>query len=177
MPRKDKIKYLIIHTSSSAWGSVDVIRDWHTLPPPKGRGWADIGYHYVITNGFLTYDHLKKNTPDAQADGHVWPGRDLDHDGDVEEEVGAHCVGYNDKSLGICLVGSGGKYTKAQLESLYSICLRLMTHYNIPVDNVLGHYETPNGKSQGKSCPDLDMVKIREMLAFLLRVGPATCKG
>ena len=24
------------------------IRSWHTLDPPKGRGWSDIGYHFVI---------------------------------------------------------------------------------------------------------------------------------
>lgn len=28
---------------------LDDIRDWHVKKPPAGRGWSDIGYHYVIT--------------------------------------------------------------------------------------------------------------------------------
>lgn len=170
MPKSANIKYLIIHTADSKWGTVEVIRKWHTDPPPLGRGWADIGYQYVITNPFPTYESLKSNKPDMSYDGKLWPGRDLDHDGDVEEEVGAHCVGFNDKSLGICLVGSGGQYTGNQIFKLYATCLQLTQKYGIPAANVLGHYETENGKSQGKTCPDIDMPKFRESLSFLMNV-------
>lgn len=176
MPRQERIKYLIIHTSDSKWGSVDAIREWHTLPSPKGRGWSDIGYHYAITNGYLTYKDLKNLKPDSAADGKEWTGRDIDKDGNVDEEIGAHCLGYNDKSLGICLVGSDGKYTEKQIEQLYATCLRLMTRYDIPVTNVLGHYETESGKMEGKTCPDTDMREVRKMLAFIQRIGPSTCK-
>jgi hypothetical protein len=170
MPKPENIKYLIIHTSDSKWGSVEVIKKWHTDPPPQGRGWVDIGYHYVITNQYPTYESLKNNRPDILSDGQLCPGRDTDHDGDVEEEIGAHCVGYNDKSLGICLVGAKGEYTTKQIDRLYATCLQLMARYNIPVANVLGHYETDNGKSQGKTCPDIDMPKMRETLSLLQRV-------
>lgn len=168
MPKPQDIKYLIIHTSDSKWGSVDVIRDWHTLPPPKGRGWVDIGYHYVITNGFLDYRSLKNNVPQLQYDGQIFPGRDIDHDGDVEEEIGAHCIGYNHNGLGICLVGAHGVYTPAQLNSLYRLCIDLMKKYNIPVDNVLGHYETADGRRQGKTCPDYPCDVLRGILASKL---------
>lgn len=170
MPKPENIKFLIVHTSDSKWGTVDAIRKWHTDKPPMGRGWADIGYHYVITNPFPTYNNIKNNKPDVSYDGASWPGRDLDHDGDVEEEVGAHCVGFNDKSLGICMVGADGKYTQNQMERLYAVCIHLMAKYNIPVLNVLGHYETENGRSQGKTCPDIDMPKFRESLSFLNNV-------
>jgi N-acetylmuramoyl-L-alanine amidase len=174
MPAPEKIKYLIIHTSDSRWGSVDVIRHWHVDPPPMGRGWVDIGYHYVITNGFLTYQQLKNNVADQTFDGKVCNGRDTDHDGDVEEEVGAHCVGFNDKSLGICLVGAHGIYTQKQTDQLYALCKTLMAKYKIPVSNVLGHYETENGRSQGKTCPDIDMKKWRAQMALLLQPKPTT---
>lgn len=170
MPAPDKIKYLIIHTSDSKWGSVEVVRKWHTDPPPLGRGWQDIGYQYLITNGFLDYQSLKNNKRDPASDGKLWPGRDLDHDGDVEEELGAHCVGFNDKSLGICLIGSDGAYTPAQMARLYATCIKLCAKYGIPVSNVLGHYETENGRSQGKTCPDIEMKQFRANLQLMVDV-------
>ena len=27
---------------------IDDIRKWHTDPRPKGNGWSDVGYHYVV---------------------------------------------------------------------------------------------------------------------------------
>lgn len=164
MPADAKIKYLLIHTSDSKWGSVEVIRQWHTDPPPKGRGWADIGYHFCIQNQFPTYNSLATNKPDTKSDGQLRPGRPL-------AQMGAHCVGFNDKSIGICLVGAQGKYTAKQLETLKATCISFMKKYNIPVENVLGHYETDNGKSQGKTCPDIDMVKYRLELAAAIKLG------
>lgn len=157
MPAANKIKYIVVHTSDSKWGDVSVIRQWHTDPPPKGRGWSDIGYHFVITNGFDTYNSLVTNRRGI-SDGRVNPGRPLNLDG-------AHCVGYNQNSIGICLVGAGGKYTQGQLDALEGFCLSMMKVYNIPVVNVIGHYETKNGKSQGKTCPDIDMAAWRDRLA------------
>ena len=41
-----EISKIILHCSDSEWGSASVIDQWH-----KERGWTEIGYHYVITNG------------------------------------------------------------------------------------------------------------------------------
>ncbi len=157
MPASNKIKYIVVHTSDSKWGDVGVIRQWHTDKPPKGRGWSDIGYHFVITNGYDTYNALvtKKR---SSSDGIVAPGRPLDQDG-------AHCVGFNQNSIGICLVGAAGNYTEKQILSLERFCINMMKTYNIPVVNVIGHYETKNGQSQGKTCPDIDMKAWRNRLA------------
>ena len=46
---KRTISKVIVHVSDSAWGDVEAIRRWHIQ-----RGWSDIGYHYVITNGRRT---------------------------------------------------------------------------------------------------------------------------
>lgn len=159
MPAANKIKYIVVHTSDSKWGSVDVIRSWHTDPPPKGRGWSDIGYHYVITNGFDTYNALVTNKRTI-TNGIIQPGRPLHLDG-------AHCVGFNQNSIGICLVGANGVYTSSQTKALESFCLEKMATYNIPVTNIIGHYETKNGRSQGKTCPDINMVDWRARLAKL----------
>ena len=103
MPRPEDIKYVILHITDSGWGSVQSIRQWHTDPPPLGRGWADIGYHYCIGNGYPTYDGYLYRRLEMDADGAIWPGRDLDRDGDVDEEFGAHALGFNSRSLGIAI--------------------------------------------------------------------------
>jgi len=157
----NKPKFLILHTSDSKWGSVEVIRRWHTDKPPQGRGWNDIGYHYIIENGYPTYSQLKEEKRDVLLNGKICHGR-------KESDIGAHCVGYNTNSLGICLVGAGGIYTEEQMVSMYSLCMKLMKKYNIPVESILGHCETP--KSGGKTCPDLDMKSVRQTLTLLIKV-------
>ena len=117
MPATDKLKHLVIHTSDSAWGDVTEITKWHIA-----KGWTTIGYHYVITNPYPTYNDLKKKTPQLAFNGKVCLGRDTDHDGDVDEEIGAHTLGYNTKSIGICLIGKKRRiYRRAD-----SICYRTM---------------------------------------------------
>jgi len=80
------IDTVIVHCSATKPSmdiGVDVIRQWH-----MNKGWSDIGYHYVI-----------------RRNGAVELGRDLDKDGDVDEEIGAHAYGHNATSIGICLIG------------------------------------------------------------------------
>ena len=83
------INKIIVHCSASPEGknfSVSEIRRWHLQ-----RGFADIGYHFVI-----------------YLDGSVHVGRPL-------HKSGAHCKGQNKNSIGICYVGgldSDGKTPK-----------------------------------------------------------------
>ncbi len=111
----------------------DEIRAWHLA-----RGWSDIGYHYVI-----------------RRDGTLENGRDLDKDGNVDEEIGAHAFGFNANSIGICLIGGlaedkGGSecnYTSAQWKTLEEL-IRLKRH-EYPDVEVIGH----NDISSSKTCP------------------------
>ena len=52
-----KLKYLIIHCTATPEGRAVTsaqIRQWHTSPPPQGRGWKQVGYSDMIhTNGML----------------------------------------------------------------------------------------------------------------------------
>ena len=81
----NKISRFIIHCSANGPNSrigAYEIRKYHTLPVAQGgRGWEDIGYHFVI-----------------KRDGTVEQGRKLEYQG-------AHYTGYNAGSIGICLVG------------------------------------------------------------------------
>lgn len=128
-----KIDYIIIHCSATKegidWKAKD-IDQWH-----KQRGFNKIGYHYVI-----------------DLDGTVEMGRD-------ENEVGAHCVGYNKTSIGICYVGGLDRNlnpkdtrTDKQKEALWNLVIKLLAKY--PNANVYGHY-----KFAKKACPCFNVEK------------------
>ena len=74
-----KINEIIIHCSATTEGrhfTVEDVRRWH-----KDRGFADVGYHYLI-----------------YLDGSVHAGRPI-------TQVGAHCLGHNAHSIGVCYIG------------------------------------------------------------------------
>jgi len=126
-----KINEIIVHCSATREGqeiSVDTIRQWHIR-----RGWSDIGYHFVI-----------------YLDGSVHEGRPL-------ERIGAHTIGHNRNSIGVCYAGGMNKeYTKAkdtrttaQKESLKKL---LMSYKNKYKDiKIYGHRDFAN-----KACPSFD---------------------
>lgn len=142
------IKKIVIHCSDSGFGNVPLIRLWHTAPPPQGRGWKDIGYHYIIQNGVDT----ARDEYQEHLDGKLCIGRPV-------EQVGAHCKGHNADSIGICLVGKT-EFTERQFEELYKFLLALLKEYKLQPGNVYGHREF----DPGKTCPNFDMATVRAEL-------------
>lgn len=130
------ITKVIIHAADTP-ADMDIgaeeIRRWHV----EGNGWSDIGYHYVI-----------------RRDGRIELGRDLDGDGDVEDEQGAHVYGHNRGTLGICMVG--GKpdcnYTAAQWRSLAWLVRDILGRHGLTPADVYGHRDFDDGKT----CPQFD---------------------
>lgn len=134
-----KIDAAIIHCADT-YPDMDIgveeIRRWHV----EDRGWKDVGYHYII-----------------RRDGTLENGRDLDGDGDVLEEVGAHAMGFNAHSVGICLVGGKSRktkgpdfnFTKAQMIKLHALVSILRDMF--PGIEVIGHRDV-----SGKACPSFD---------------------
>jgi N-acetylmuramoyl-L-alanine amidase len=132
----DDVKYIVVHCSATP-ASMDVgaseIDRWH-----RARGWLRIGYHAVI-----------------RRDGTVEMGRALD-------EMGAHALGYNDKSVAVCLVGGielvNGKqiatpnFTPEQYATLSFLLVEWTERF--PHAEVLGHRDLPNVK---KDCPSFDV--------------------
>lgn len=134
-----RIDEIIIHCAATPEGkkfTAADIRRWHTAKPPKGNGWSDIGYHYVIL-----------------LDGTVENGRPV-------EKVGAHCEGRNAYSIGVCLIGgrtedgkkSKDTRTEAQNASLLNLVRELQKLYRIPSSGIHGHNEFAN-----KACPAFDV--------------------
>ena len=129
-----KITEIIVHCSDTVEGTnwtVDDLRKWH-----KDRGWLDIGYHYVV-----------------YLDGSIHKGR-------PDEVVGAHCVGHNAHSIGVCYIGGkeAGTFrakdtrTPAQQEALLRLLIVLVCRY--PAAEIYGHRDFANRK-----CPCFDARK------------------
>lgn len=107
------------------------IRLWHMSPP---RRWSDIGYHYVVDR-----------------DGAVAPGR-------PESRVGAHTLGHNKDSIGVCLIGGRlssptdppeKHFTARQLAETRRLVDALTLRY--PGATVHGHNEFA-----ARACPGFD---------------------
>lgn len=134
--RKSSDRYIdtiIIHcadTPSTMDIGVEEIREWHV----KDNGWSDVGYHYVI-----------------RRNGTIENGRDLNR-------AGSHCYGYNQSSIGICLVGGRKKkeeedlFTTEQFDSLESLLLNLKALISMKVD-IKGHRDF----NSAKTCPNFDV--------------------
>lgn len=140
-------KYIIVHCSDSNFGDAELIHKWHIESP---NNFKKIGYHYVILNGCPR----KSTEYISKLDGEIESGR-------KEYETGSHCLGYNSNSIGICCIGKTF-FTSRQLVTLISLINSIRSEYNIPLVNVLGHYETL--KANGKTCPNFNMITLRTLL-------------
>lgn len=119
----------------------------HTDPEPQGRGWSDVGYHYII-----------KRNGDREV------GRPL-------HRSGAHARGHNSNSVGVCLIGgvdSGNhpdsNFTRKQWATLSSTIDEILQNFG-PV-KVVGHRDlSPDLNGDGtiqaseriKACPCFDV--------------------
>lgn len=125
------INLIVVHCSATEQGrdfsAVDIDR-WH-----RERGFARIGYHYVI-----------------RLDGTIEQGR-------PEAVVGAHCQGYNRNSIGVCYIGGlcRGKpadtLNEQQLASLRRLITDLKRRYRGA--RVVGHRDL----NPHKACPCFDV--------------------
>lgn len=90
-----------------------IIQDFHQ----RGRGWADIAYHFLIDGS-----------------GRVWEGR-------PEKALGAHVKDHNPGNVGICVMGDFQKRrpTKAQLASLTALLRWLTQAHAIAPGEIRGH--------------------------------------
>ena len=127
------IEYIVVHCSATR-PSQDInaatIDEWH-----KERGFDSIGYHFVI-----------------KRDGQIEIGRS-------EDQQGAHALGYNHNSLGVCLVGGvkqddykvgENNFTDEQWQSFEKLISDLEEKY-LGV-KIIGHNEISK-----KFCPSFDV--------------------
>lgn len=144
---------IILHCSDSSFGNSALIAKWHILSPPNGRGWSNIGYHYVILNGRISA--YRRN---GYFDGHIETGRPLDDNGDISsDEFGAHAKGWNN-AVGVCMIGLSGNFTSPQLRSLKHLINRLRDQFG--EINVLQHSDVEPNKPH---CAGLTSFQLMEL--------------
>lgn len=125
---------LILHCSATDRSkniSTETIRDWHV----KGRGWSDIGYHFIILNdGCGT---VERGRP-------IW-------------KSGAHTRGHN-QTIGVCYVGGmedgqpRDTMTGLQECAFFELVDKLRDIFGDV--SIYGHNEFSN-----KACPSFDVVE------------------
>jgi N-acetylmuramoyl-L-alanine amidase len=140
-------KHIVIHHSATSVGNAGVFDRAH-----RARGWDELGYHFVITNG--------QGGPDgAVAIGSRWRS----------QKHGAHCGNtpaneYNEVGIGICLVGDFTDHlpTEAQTESLKKLVGFLIRTYAIDPGDVIGHQDAPGAHTE---CPGRMLhARLKEIL-------------
>ena len=128
--------FIVIHCSATKPAQdigASEIRKWHV----EDNGWSDIGYHQVI-----------------RRNGGLELGRPL-------HVSGAHAKGFNNISVGVCLVGGisdmgdpDDNFTTDQWDTLVDALRFLARLY--PTAGVLGHRDLPEVT---KACPSFDVQK------------------
>ena len=90
-----KINEICIHCSYSEWGDAGIIKKWHTTKSKtdSSKPWSDIGYHFVVENGYPKYHNYKETNRINYLDGMAELGRPL-------RRRGAHCHVINKTSIG-----------------------------------------------------------------------------
>jgi len=142
-----KTTHIIIHHSLSDWGNAEEIHKWHL--EKDGGTWSGIGYHYVVLNGYASWNAYNTECSDNM-EGIVQIGRPT-------LNQGAHARGFNAVSVGVCLIGNFDKYPtpEKQYDAAVRLVVDLMMEYDVPLANVVGHRETYTllGKPVEKTCP------------------------
>lgn len=128
---------LIYHHTAIKDISVEEVDELH-----KKRGFIGIGYNYYIDK-----------------DGLIYQGR-------PNEAEGAHALGNNKISIGICLEGNFEEEypTNGQLKSVESLSLFLCLKYNIK--DIVGHRDVKETLCPGKNFP---LKQVRENVIVSLK--------
>jgi N-acetyl-anhydromuramyl-L-alanine amidase AmpD len=123
---RKRTDFIVVHCADTP-AKMDIgaseIRKWH-----QERGWKDIGYHFVI-----------------RRNGEIEKGRH-------HAQLGAHVLGYNAVSLGICMVGRETNYTDMQWNTLSYLVRLAREHYKGA--KVVGHCDLEPVKK--RFCPGFD---------------------
>jgi N-acetyl-anhydromuramyl-L-alanine amidase AmpD len=135
------ISIIVLHCSASdnpAHDDIAVIKQWHLE-----RGFKAVGYHYFI----------RKN-------GDIQIGRTIDF-------VGAHTIGFNLESVGICLSGDQ-EFTEEQFKS----AARLIDNLYLILPNLKKKYGVLPHRffNTNKTCPNYQIKEVFKYMTAELNI-------
>ncbi len=118
-------------SQAAAAQRLESIRNSHV----NSRGWADIGYHYIVDPA-----------------GRVWEGRPIDRQG-------AHVADNNPHNLGVMMLGNYDQQspTNAAAKALDDFVAAMMRRYGVPVGRVYTHQEI-----KPTACPGTSLQRVME---------------
>lgn len=131
------VRAIVIHHSATPRSaSFESIRQHHM----RDRGWTDIGYHYVI-----------------DGDGNLRYGRKL-------PRMGAHALGRNADTVGICVIGDNTKPAERWVPEQVDTLKRLLAALRMvfPDAITLPHSEAYQGHKT--ECPGMTPKALAELL-------------
>lgn len=152
MPKKRK--YLVIHCTATQEGmpvSPEMVKAWHTLPPPRGRGWTQVGYSKLILLNGEVHSFVREND-DEFVDAF---------------EITNGVAGINSQAMHICYVGGVDKQfnPKDTRTEDQKLAMRIIVYESLqkwPDLKVAGHYHFA-----AKACPSFDVEKWLESIGIL----------
>lgn len=120
---------IVLHHADYSVYSIEEVHQLHL-----DKGWAGCGYHFFI-----------------RKDGSIYRGR-------PENSIGAHCLGVNSHSIGIC---AEGKYMTEQMpmsqrKAIIELCKHISSKYNLRA--IYGHRELYETDCPGVNYP-LEFIK------------------
>lgn len=126
LSNRTSTKEIILHHAAATTADAKTIHQWH-----KNNGWSGIGYHFVI-----------------RKDGTIERGRPI-------KAIGAHCIGHNSNTIGICFEGNfeKEKMSDKQMKAGQELLSYLYKTYNLTKSNVKRHKDLMSTSCPGKNFP------------------------
>ena len=129
---------IVIHHSGAPTGKPDTLDT-----QARAQGLKELGYHFIIGNG------------NGMADGELFVGRRW-----RDQVPGAHVGGangdwYNQRAIGVCVVGDGdkGRLTDSQMERLAELTGSLCRRLGVSPSRVYLHSDLAPTSSPGRLFP------------------------
>jgi hypothetical protein len=134
------IKYLVIHHTAGL--KTDTMEQEKTIH--INQGYKDIAY-----NGFIEWDGTFKK------------GRDWEN---PNQDQNAANYGLNNQSLSVSMAGNFENYSpsEAQEKTLIQVLATWAKRYNVPVQNIIGHYQVKDiikNPEAATACPGKNCIK------------------
>ena len=141
MKKRTKTEYIIVHCSANVNSTPASVRRTH-----KARGFSDVGYHFLIDK-----------------EGVI-------HDGRPVNLQGAHCIGRNGDSIGVCLLGHFDleNPTQKMKDALSALVGNLCVKY--PIKKIDKH----NTYKPTKTCPGVKAYALVDNLDKDLQIKTQT---